>query len=202
MPAPTPKFCPMCATAYSTPADTWPKTCPNPTCTHEDYGNPLTVAVVVCGVGERALVGRRNINPGLGKLSCPGGWVNREEGFLAAAARELREETEYRDAVTGTILLPGLEISPDEFVHLGDFNVPGGNRNLVFYGVRPAIESQIAHWWDSVLLAMRDLAPNDVWNTETQRLYLLTREEVEADNVAFSSHLEMLQRRFAQRLNT
>jgi 8-oxo-dGTP pyrophosphatase MutT (NUDIX family) len=196
---PAPKFCPICGTAYPV-TDTWPKRCSNSTCKHEDYGNPPTVAVVVCGIGERALVVRRNINPGLGRLGCPGGWVNRDEGLRAAAARELKEETERRDARTDEVLIPGIKLAMDDFDYLGDFNVPGGNRNLLFYSVRPAAESKIARWWDSIQSAIRELASGDVWNNETQTLHLLTREEIEAEGVAFSSHLDMLQRWFVQRV--
>lgn len=200
MPLPTPKFCTICGTTYATEADIWPKRCPNPHCEHEDYGNPPTVAVVVCGVGDHALVVRRNINPGRGRLACPGGWVNRNEGLRPAASRELREETERRNATTDEILLPGLVISPDNLVYMGDFNVPNLNRNLVFYGVDTEVERRvIGPWWESVEPVIRELAPGDIWNRETQRILLLTREEVEAEGTSFSSHLDMLREWFARR---
>lgn len=96
----------------------WPRTCP--TCHQTSYKNPLPVAVLLLPVDDGVLVVRRAIEPRLGQLALPGGYIEVGESWQNAAARELREEAgilidpaiivEYRvrSAPDGTILIFGL----------------------------------------------------------------------------------------------
>jgi ADP-ribose pyrophosphatase YjhB (NUDIX family) len=78
------------------------------------------VAVLLLPVGGGVLVVRRAIEPRLGQLALPGGYIEVGESWQSAAARELYEETgvvvdavairEYRvrSAPDGTVLIFGL----------------------------------------------------------------------------------------------
>ncbi|MEU9133522.1 NUDIX domain-containing protein [Kitasatospora sp. NPDC048540] len=88
--------CHWCGTPYPAATTGWPRTCPG--CSEISYRNPLPVTVVLLPVdlpdGSRSLaVIRRTIEPGLGELALPGGYVDFGESWQQAAARELREET-------------------------------------------------------------------------------------------------------------
>jgi ADP-ribose pyrophosphatase YjhB (NUDIX family) len=96
----------------------WPRTCP--TCQQTSYKNPLPVAVLLLPVDEGVLAVRRAIEPRLGQLALPGGYIEMGESWQNAAARELYEEAgitvdsativEYRvrSAPDGTVLIFGL----------------------------------------------------------------------------------------------
>jgi ADP-ribose pyrophosphatase YjhB (NUDIX family) len=78
------------------------------------------VSVVLLPVDDGLLVVRRAIAPGRGKLALPGGFIELEESWQEAGARELFEETGIRidpqllspfavhSAPDGTILIFGL----------------------------------------------------------------------------------------------
>lgn len=80
--------------------------------------NGLTIAVPV----QLAVYGRRNIQPRLGMLAMPGGFVNEMERLETGGAREVKEET-------------GLVIKEDEF-QLFRSEITPNNRNLIF-GITP-----------------------------------------------------------------
>jgi len=69
----------------------WPRTCAQ--CGQISYLNPLLVAVTLVPVDDGLLVVRRGIQPGRGQLALPGGYINHDETWQAACAREVREET-------------------------------------------------------------------------------------------------------------
>ena len=75
-------------------------------CGHIVYLDPkIAVGTVIRnGDGEIALV-RRSIEPGYGKWVYPGGYVDRGEVLLAAAAREALEEANLRIRLDGLINL-------------------------------------------------------------------------------------------------
>ena len=75
-------------------------------CGHVVYLDPkIAVGTVIRnGDGEIALV-RRSIEPGYGKWVYPGGYVDRGEVLLAAAAREAPEEANWRIRLDGLINL-------------------------------------------------------------------------------------------------
>lgn len=64
-----------------------------------DYKNPTPVVVLLVpvafgpGLSYKLLAIRRNIEPKIGMLALPGGYVDEQENAETAAARELWEET-------------------------------------------------------------------------------------------------------------
>ncbi|HTP07708.1 MAG TPA: NUDIX domain-containing protein [Anaerolineae bacterium] len=122
----------------------WPRLCA--VCGNTSFINPLPVAVVLLPVDDGLLVVRRNIEPQIGRLALPGGYINRGESWQQAGARELWEET-------------GVVIQPESLHEFRVKSAPGGTTLLVF-GIAPAMRSQ-------------DLPPFTP-NEETQEICVLT----------------------------
>ena len=81
--------CIKCGTLH--PQDSYPKKCES--CGCEAYSNPLPVVIVVIPVeGGGILLERRGIEPGIGLLALPGGYMETGESIEEAGAREVREE--------------------------------------------------------------------------------------------------------------
>lgn len=109
-------YCSYCGAAYALDQP-WPRTCAG--CDAISYVNPLPVSVLVLPVNDGVLVVRRAIPPRQGQLALPGGFIEQDESWQAAAVRELREEagiivnpTELRlfdvlSAPDGTVLIFG-----------------------------------------------------------------------------------------------
>lgn len=98
-------FCPVCANKLvecfkfgaARPC------CSNPDCGFVYFLDPKVVAVVLVEHEGRILLGKRNINPGWGKWSFPGGYVNRGEKVEEAAVREVKEETNLDVQLNGLL---------------------------------------------------------------------------------------------------
>jgi len=87
------KYCPMCATLL-VEQDIYHGlrlTCP--TCGFINFIEPKVVAVVVIEHEGKILLGKRNIDPGMGCWSFVSGYVERGEKLEEAAMREVKEET-------------------------------------------------------------------------------------------------------------
>ena len=82
--------CSYCGHAFH-PQQTWPRTCGN--CQQTSFLNPLPVVVVLVPVAGGLLAVRRGIEPGRGLLALPGGYLNLDETWQEAGAREVMEET-------------------------------------------------------------------------------------------------------------
>jgi len=97
-------------------------------------------------VDEGVLLVRRNIEPQIGQLALPGGYINRGESWQQAGARELFEET-------------GIVIAAEE---LREFRVKSApnHRTLMVFSLAPP-------------MASRDL-PAFVPNEETQETCIVT----------------------------
>jgi ADP-ribose pyrophosphatase YjhB (NUDIX family) len=93
-----------------------PPTCP--ACGHVHYRDPKVAACVVFRWREGVFLTRRGIEPGYGRWTYPGGYVDRGETVEAAAVRETREET-------------GCDVRLDDL--LGLYSYPGQTAILVVY---------------------------------------------------------------------
>lgn len=97
-------FCSYCGTAYPQPLR-YPRKCANAACQKEVWANPIPVSVVLVPVLHAGRTGilviRRAIEPRIGKLALTGGFVEEQETWQAAGAREVYEESGVRiDAST------------------------------------------------------------------------------------------------------
>ncbi|MEU9420537.1 NUDIX domain-containing protein [Streptomyces sp. NPDC051577] len=90
---PRDSHCSTCGALFDTTA--WPRTCT--TCGATAYRNPLPVAVTLLPVedahGAGLVVITRTIEPALGGVALPGGFIDFGEDWREAVVRELREET-------------------------------------------------------------------------------------------------------------
>jgi ADP-ribose pyrophosphatase YjhB (NUDIX family) len=69
----------------------WPRACEP--CGNITYRNPLPVAITLVPVDDGLLCIRRTVEPALGELALPGGFLEVGETWQEGCARELREET-------------------------------------------------------------------------------------------------------------
>ncbi len=136
-------YCPRCAHALE-----WKETqgkerpvCPS--CGKVVYYDPKVTAVAVVERDGNVLFIRRILDPGMGRWSLPGGYVDRGEEVARAAEREVMEETGlevrvegvvgvysqsghpvilvvYDSVIVGGVLTPGEEASDARFFDLGD----------------------------------------------------------------------------------
>jgi len=95
MPGIRDSYCSYCGTAYPQPLR-YPRKCVSSACGMEVWANPIPVAVVLLPILHQGrtglLVVRRAIEPRRGRLALVGGFVEEQETWQAAAAREVREE--------------------------------------------------------------------------------------------------------------
>lgn len=155
--------CSHCGASFAD-ASHYPRTCGG--CGADTYDNPTPVAVVVVPVEDGILCVRRGIEPRRGHLALPGGFMERNETWRQAAAREVREET-------------GLDLDP---ATLSVFFAPGAdplfttpNGNLLVFIQAPRI-------------SLRDL-PDFEPCTETLEVVVVREPMV----LAFPAHTAVLQ---------
>jgi ADP-ribose pyrophosphatase YjhB (NUDIX family) len=113
-----PSFCPRCgAGVWETRVprqDDKPRPC-CVGCGYVHYVGPVLAAGLILQDGERYCLVRRAHDPGKGKWSFPGGFVDIDERAEDAALREAREET-------------GCEAEIDELIGIYNSTGPGGKR--------------------------------------------------------------------------
>jgi 8-oxo-dGTP pyrophosphatase MutT (NUDIX family) len=94
----TERYCAFCGGRFADTDTGWPRDCPE--CAETTWRNPIPVGVAVVPVRRRDTTGllviHRAIEPGLGLMSFPGGYVDRGESWQDAVIRELREEVGLR----------------------------------------------------------------------------------------------------------
>lgn len=113
--------CTFCGARF-TPGQAWPRRCT--ACGETSYLNPKPVAVAVQPIGAGLLVVRRGIPPAQDKLALPGGYLDVDETWQAAAVRELREET-------------GLAVDPAGVRLFDTVSAPDGT--LLVFGLLPTL---------------------------------------------------------------
>jgi ADP-ribose pyrophosphatase YjhB (NUDIX family) len=114
-------FCSFCGQPFAA-QQAWPRVCAS--CGNTTFLNPIPVAVVLLPVDEGVLAVRRNIEPQIGRLALPGGYINRDESWQQAGARELFEET-------------GITISPETMREFRVKSTPDYRTLLVFGLAQP-----------------------------------------------------------------
>jgi ADP-ribose pyrophosphatase YjhB (NUDIX family) len=82
--------CSYCGHPYAE-GQPWPRACSS--CSNICYLNPLPVGVTLLPVDGGLLCIRRTIEPAVGELALPGGFLEVGETWQEGCARELREET-------------------------------------------------------------------------------------------------------------
>src|SRR5689334_21000749 len=150
-------YCGYCGTAFAAEAP-WPRQCVH--CGRLSFRNPLPVAVLLVPVPDGLLGVRRGIEPGLGQLALPGGFINYGERWQAAAARELLEET-------------GVTISADTIQLFAVHSTPDGTFVLIF-GIAPPLTALPAFTLDAETAAVVTL-------TGPQPLAFTTHTDVVAE---------------------
>ncbi|WP_405578243.1 NUDIX domain-containing protein [Streptomyces sp. NBC_01190] len=111
--------CSACGTPF--PADAgWPRACAR--CGTVHYRNPLPVAVALLPVrtadGAALVVIRRTIEPRLGRLALPGGFIDVGESWEGAVVRELAEETGITASAADVTLADALTDRPGGYLLL------------------------------------------------------------------------------------
>ncbi|OEJ31051.1 NUDIX domain-containing protein [Streptomyces subrutilus] len=100
--------CSTCGASY--PTRTWPRACA--ACGSVAYRNPLPVAVALLPVedadGTGLVVITRTVEPALGGIALPGGFIDFGEDWREAVVRELREETGITAAASEVALADAL----------------------------------------------------------------------------------------------
>ncbi|MFL5728824.1 MAG: NUDIX domain-containing protein [Cytophagaceae bacterium] len=143
-------YCSYCGAEFDLPL-VFSSTCRQ--CAQITYLNPLPVSVVLIPVEMKENTGKsllciiRNIDPGKGGLALPGGFIELNESWQEAAAREVLEET-------------GIRIKADDLNLQEVISVPG---TILIFSMAKAIQK-------SDLDAFRS-------NEEISELKILTKPE-------------------------
>jgi ADP-ribose pyrophosphatase YjhB (NUDIX family) len=84
--------CSYCGKKYA--SEKWPRGCIK--CKNITWRNPLPVIVLLVPAGAGLLLIRRGNSPACGELALPGGYIDWDEDWRTAGARELLEETNIK----------------------------------------------------------------------------------------------------------
>lgn len=100
------KYCPLCANLLIEKEmfGTFRKVCPDREgCGFILFLEPKLVTIVLVEHEDKILLGRRVMDPGKGRWSFPGGYVDRYEKVEEAAVREVKEETNLEVSLKGLV---------------------------------------------------------------------------------------------------
>ena len=100
------RFCPRCGDRLEPkplkPAEPRRPVCRQ--CGHIVYLDPkVAVGTIICNARDEVALVKRSIEPGYGKWVYPGGYVDRGEELLVAAAREAQEEANLHIRIDGLV---------------------------------------------------------------------------------------------------
>lgn len=84
-------YCHYCGQKHT--SESWPRTCG--ACKQTVWKNPSPVVVALIPTPSGVLLVRRGIEPKLGALALPGGYIDDRETWQEAARREVFEETGF-----------------------------------------------------------------------------------------------------------
>ena len=102
------RFCPRCGGLLEQKIvkNTEPKRPVCRQCSYIVYIDPkIAVGTIIRNTNKQIALVRRSIDPGYGRWVFPGGYVDRGEELLVAAAREAKEEANLRIHINGLINL-------------------------------------------------------------------------------------------------
>jgi molybdenum cofactor cytidylyltransferase len=118
-----PRFCQRCAAeiGFKEIHQRLRPWCPN--CGFTYYYDPKVATAVVVEIDGQVVLQQRAIDPGIGKWTFPGGFVERGEPVREAAAREILEEV-------------GITVAPDDLTLVNVYSEPGETVILVAWHAR------------------------------------------------------------------
>jgi ADP-ribose pyrophosphatase YjhB (NUDIX family) len=122
------RYCPRCASELVLHARGGLARPSCPACGFVHYRNPAPAVSILIADHERLLLGLRKGEPRKGFWALPSGYIEFEDDFIAAAAREAREETGLEIKVTAILNVASSFYSP-RFHFLGIYlagEVTGG----------------------------------------------------------------------------
>jgi molybdenum cofactor cytidylyltransferase len=111
------------------------------------YFDPKVATAVVVEIDGKVVLQQRAIDPGIGKWTFPGGFVERGEPIRLAAVREIAEEI-------------GITIAPDDLTLVNAYSEPGETVILIAWHVRADGQTPIIA--DSESTAVELFAPSDL----------------------------------------
>jgi len=138
-------FCHFCGTKY-TQTENYPRQCTF--CGKEVWRNTTPVAVVLIPIANGLLAIRRNVEPHIGSLALPGGFINFGESWEKACVRECFEET-------------GISLDEKNISHLKTVSAP--DSTILIFGLHPELP--------------KDILTTFVHNSETTELVLVYKAE-------------------------
>lgn len=139
-------YCSYCGSRFQTDPP-WPRTCGN--CQQISYLNPLPVAVALLPVDGGVLCIRRAIEPHVGRLALPGGYMDVGETWQQAAARELWEEA-------------GVRIDAAELKLFDVLNSPDDTSLLIFGVAREKRECELSPFVHNDEASERVIVPGPI----------------------------------------
>jgi ADP-ribose pyrophosphatase YjhB (NUDIX family) len=116
-------YCSFCGRPFLD-GQRWPRICGH--CGSTSYRNPLPVALTMLPVDDGLLVIRRAASPRQGQLALPGGFIEVNESWQHACARELREEA-------------GVNVPAESITDFATRSTPDGY--LLVFGLGPLLRS-------------------------------------------------------------
>lgn len=136
------RYCPLCATPLAEELRDQAVRPVCPACGYTQFHDPKVAVIGLILHGGRVLLGQRAMDPGRGKWSLPGGFMDAGEMPEAALQRELLEELGMRVRIRELLAIFPMDNAAGERVGI-----------VLAYGAVPADSPQIVHVADDVQAA-------------------------------------------------